>query len=160
REPRITPGELRERVSLTELIGEYVELKRQGAEHVGLCPFHQERTPSFTVNEEKGLYLCRGCGKGGDCFDFLQEHFGLNFIQAADHLKGRLGIASRAELPPIKRKPLPQLNEDEKERKQSQLMWCVGQWAECTAAGGTAAEAYLLGRGINSDLFGGIPYDI
>ena len=63
--------ELRNRVGLTEVIGRSVKLARKGREHLGLCPFHKEKTPSFTVNDEKGFYHCFGCGAHGDIIKFL-----------------------------------------------------------------------------------------
>ena len=64
-----------------ELIGEYVRLKRMGAtgRYLGLCPFHQEKTPSFSVNQTRQFYKCFGCGKGGDVFDFLMRSKGSPF---------------------------------------------------------------------------------
>ena len=72
--------------SICEVINRYTNLRRQGKEHVGLCPFHEEKTPSFTVNEEKGVFYCHGCGEGGDVIVFIQKMEGLDFKGALTHL--------------------------------------------------------------------------
>lgn len=88
---------LRERADVVEVIGSYVQLKKTGRIYKGLCSFHQEKTPSFTVDPEKGLYHCFGCGVGGDVFTFVQEKEGLNFTDAAERLADRFGVQVRYE---------------------------------------------------------------
>ncbi len=77
---------------IAALIGRYTTLKRSGHKLVGLCPFHQEKTPSFTVDPERGLYYCCGCHAGGSIFTFLQEKEGMNFPEAVEHLARSAGI--------------------------------------------------------------------
>lgn len=84
--------ELRNRVSISELIGEKVKLTKRGREYLGLCPFHQEKTPSFTINESKGFYHCFGCGAHGDIVKFLMDLEGLPFIEAVRKLASRCGL--------------------------------------------------------------------
>lgn len=72
--------------SLIEIVQEYVQLRRVGREYVGLCPFHSEKTPSFFVNEEKGLFFCHSCQVGGDIFTFIQKIEGVDFKTAAKRL--------------------------------------------------------------------------
>jgi len=74
------------RPSITEVIGRYVELKRAGKEWHGLCPFHNEKSPSFYVNEDKGVFNCFGCGEGGDVITFIQKIEGVDFKTALNHL--------------------------------------------------------------------------
>ena len=81
------------RVDLAEVVGRHVELKRSGASLVGLCPFHAERTPSFSVNPARQLYHCFGCGAGGDAIRFLVEHQGLSFVESVRELADGLGVA-------------------------------------------------------------------
>lgn len=78
--------------SLIGVVGEFVKLKRSGTEYLGLCPFHNEKTPSFGVAETKGLFLCRGCGKGGNAFQFLMQIKGIPFRDAVAELAGKLNI--------------------------------------------------------------------
>jgi len=79
-------------IDIVDLIGEHVQLKKAGANYKGLCPFHQEKTPSFMVNRSKGIFHCFGCGKGGDSFRFLMEHDGLSFAESVRQLAQRAGI--------------------------------------------------------------------
>ena len=65
--------EVRARIGLADVIGRRVKLVRRGREHSGLCPFHNEKSPSFTLNEDKGFFHCFGCGKHGSVFDFVME---------------------------------------------------------------------------------------
>jgi DNA primase len=65
--------EIRESVSIIGVISDYVSLKKKGANHQGLCPFHQEKTPSFSVNENKNFFYCFGCHESGDVFSFLMK---------------------------------------------------------------------------------------
>jgi len=81
--------EIRDRASITELVSDVVALRRRGRSAVGLCPFHAEKTPSFTVSEERGFYHCFGCGAHGDAFRFLMELEGLSFVEAIRRLAGR-----------------------------------------------------------------------
>lgn len=91
RSPRVNVDELKSRISIDALIAATgVELKRQGNEFKGLCPFHDEKTPSFTVTPEKG-YFCFGCDAKGDHLDFLQDRYGLDFKQAVDKLQEFVG---------------------------------------------------------------------
>ncbi|MEE6208354.1 MAG: CHC2 zinc finger domain-containing protein, partial [Alphaproteobacteria bacterium] len=89
--------ELNSRVSIAEIIGEKVKLTKRGREYLGLCPFHNEKTPSFTINESKGFYHCFGCGAHGNAVNFLMEAEGLPFIEAVKKLAARVGM----ELPAI-----------------------------------------------------------
>lgn len=84
--------EVRQRTSLVQVIGEKVTLKRTGRTFVGLCPFHQEKTPSFHVNEEEGFYHCFGCGEKGTVFNFLMKTRGFTFPQAVEYLAEKVGV--------------------------------------------------------------------
>jgi DNA primase len=84
---------VREASDLLEIVRETVELRRAGRNWVGLCPFHTEKTPSFTVSPERGLYHCFSCKAGGDVFKFVQEREKIGFLEAAEWLSRRAGIA-------------------------------------------------------------------
>lgn len=83
---------IKERLNLADVIGEYVPLKRLGGHWKGLCPFHQEKTPSFVVSPDKGIWHCFGCGEGGDIFTFVQRLEGLDFRGALQLLAERAGV--------------------------------------------------------------------
>jgi DNA primase len=88
---------VRAATDLVALAGEHVALRRVGLRWVGLCPFHSERTGSFSVNGELGLYHCFGCGAGGDAITFLQEVEHLTFAEAVEHLAARAGLTLRRD---------------------------------------------------------------
>lgn len=83
---------LRSRLTLSEIVGEKVKLTRKGREFSGLCPFHHEKTPSFTVNDEKEFYHCFGCGAHGDAIRFLVEVHKYHFLEAVKELSNRAGL--------------------------------------------------------------------
>ena len=85
--------ELRARVGLVSLIGRRVKLTRKGREHSGLCPFHNEKTPSFTVSEEKGFFHCFGCGAHGDVIGFVMRSENLSFPEAIERLADEANVA-------------------------------------------------------------------
>ena len=84
--------ELRSRLSIADIIGQKVKLTKRGREYTGLCPFHHEKTPSFTINESKGFYHCFGCGAHGDIVRFVMESDGLPFIEAVKKLADKAGL--------------------------------------------------------------------
>ncbi|MGI5816875.1 MAG: DNA primase [Armatimonadota bacterium] len=84
--------EIRDRLDIIEVIGQHVRLERSGQRFKGLCPFHQEKTPSFTVDPERGFYHCFGCGEGGDIFSFVMKRDGLSFPEALRQLARRAGV--------------------------------------------------------------------
>ena len=85
-------SQIQSALPIESYIGRYVALKKQGKYLKGLCPFHQEKTPSFTVTPEKGMYHCFGCGRGGDIFTFVMEMEGLSFNEALELLSSFTGI--------------------------------------------------------------------
>src|ERR687883_1116363 len=88
---------VREAVDMVDLVGTRIELRRAGANrYEGLCPFHDERTPSFGIDPAQKLFYCFGCGEGGDAFKFVQLTEGLDFRGALEHLAGRYGIELEA----------------------------------------------------------------
>lgn len=90
---------------IVDIISEAVNLKQRGSNFVGLCPFHNEKTPSFSVSNSKGIYKCFGCGKGGNVFTFMKEYYGMDFKEALKELAGRYSI------------PLPQYSTSKKQRE-------------------------------------------
>ncbi|MDR0330466.1 MAG: DNA primase [Chitinispirillales bacterium] len=93
--------QVRLRADIASVVGRYVNLKQRGSTMLGLCPFHKEKTPSFTVNPARGVYHCFGCGQGGDVFRFVQEMEGVGFREALEMLAEETGV----ELPKHRREP-------------------------------------------------------
>lgn len=136
--------ELRARAGLASVIGRRVRLTRKGREHLGLCPFHNEKTPSFTVNEEKGFYHCFGCGEHGSVIDFVMKADGLPFPEAVERLAADAGMEVPADSP-----------EDRERRARNKSLYAVMEAAAARFEGslrmpeGRAALAYLKARGLD-----------
>jgi DNA primase len=84
--------ELIARADVVEIVGRYVQLKKAGANFMGLCPFHGEKSPSFSVSPTKQFYHCFGCGAHGNAIGFLMEHAGMGFVEAVQDLAGQYGL--------------------------------------------------------------------
>ena len=89
--------EIKERISIVEVVEDYVKLKKQGSYHKGLCPFHNEKTPSFTVNEGRRFFKCFGCGEYGDVISFLMKIEGMDFTEAVEVLARRASVTIQKE---------------------------------------------------------------
>ena len=138
--------EIRTRLSLESVISKRVRLVRRGRELTGLCPFHNEKTPSFTVNEEKGFFHCFGCGAHGDVIGFVMRDEGLSFPEAVERLAGDAGLALPARDP----------RAEQRERERHSLYGVVesaAAWFEAELAGprGAAARRYLAERGVDEE---------
>jgi DNA primase len=138
--------ELRARVSLSALIGRGVKLLRRGREYAGLCPFHNEKTPSFYVVEDKSFFHCFGCGAHGDAIGFVMRKDNLDFIEAIEKLAGEAGLA------------IPRATPQERERAQQQktllgaLEAAAAFYETCLAAPAAArARNYLARRGLDAE---------
>jgi DNA primase len=94
---RVSIDQVQAAADMVEIVGQYTELRKAGANYSGRCPFHEERTPSFSVNPTEKLYYCFGCGAGGNLFRFVQEKENLDFAAAVEHLADRYGIALEYE---------------------------------------------------------------
>ena len=138
--------ELRSRISLADLVGRRVRLVRRGREHSGLCPFHNEKTPSFYVVEDKGFFHCFGCGAHGDAIGFIMRADNLDFIEAVERLAGEAGIA------------VPQQTPQERDRAQRQKTLlealaaaAVFYEAQLWGPEGARARDYLTRRGLDEE---------
>ncbi len=138
---------VRDSVNIVDLVSGYVSLKKTGKNHTGLCPFHSEKTPSFSVNPDKQIFHCFGCGAGGDVFKFLELQEGLNFPEAVRKLAERAGIA----LPVDARSR----SQDKKASEERVGLLKVASDAaayyrkELESPAGSAARVYLKKRGVN-----------
>lgn len=138
---------IRERSSIVEVVSAHVALKKAGRGFSGLCPFHAEKTPSFTVNEERGLYHCFGCGEGGTVFTFLMKVEGLDFRGAVEQLAQRAGV----RLPEEDAGAGP--GRDERSRLFRLNEAAQRRWVDSLrAAEGAEARAYLERRGIGAEV--------
>jgi DNA primase len=90
--PREVIESIRDRIDIVELVSQTVTLKRRGSSFVGLCPFHQEKTPSFNVVPHKNIFNCFGCGEGGDAFKFVMKTRGIEFYEAVKELAQQVGV--------------------------------------------------------------------
>src|SRR3712207_5583734 len=95
--------EVREAANIIEVVSEFTALKRQGINYIGLCPYHQEKTPSFSVSPEKNFYYCFGCSKGGDAIKMVMELKSFSFAEAFSPLAERCGVGHGFEAPPQRR---------------------------------------------------------
>ncbi|MCH7807554.1 MAG: DNA primase, partial [Proteobacteria bacterium] len=139
--------EIRARTSLESVISRKVKLTKRGRELLGLCPFHNEKTPSFTVVEEKGFYHCFGCGAHGDVIRFVMDQEGLHFHEAIEKLAAGAGL------------PLPKFSAEdlEAEKKRTSLYDVMARaldWfiAQLNTDQGKAARNYLKQRGLSQDI--------
>jgi DNA primase len=138
--------ELRNRISLSGLIGRSVKLVRRGREYAGLCPFHHEKTPSFYVVEDKSFFHCFGCGAHGDAIGFVMRNDNLDFIEAIEKLAGEAGLA------------VPRATPQERERAQQQktllgALEAAAAFYEARLASpaGARARNYLNERGLDAE---------
>jgi DNA primase len=90
--PQEIVDQVRTTIDIVDVISDYVNLNKKGKEYFGLCPFHQEKTPSFSVNQEKQVYNCFGCGSGGNVFSFLMQLEGLSFFETLEKLADRISL--------------------------------------------------------------------
>lgn len=136
--------DLKHRLTLSDVIGRKVKLVRKGREHEGLCPFHNEKTPSFTVNDQKGFYHCFGCGAHGSVFDFVMETEGLGFREAVEALAGEAGL----EMPKESRE---EAQKAAARKSLTEVMEVVTDWyaAQLHRQVGQEALAYLRRRGLS-----------
>jgi len=95
--PQETIEQVRQANDIVQIVGEYLRLRKRGKNYVALCPFHMEKTPSFSVSADKQIFYCFGCGKGGNLYGFLMEHEKMSFIEAVRYLAGRANIVIREE---------------------------------------------------------------
>lgn len=138
--------ELKHRFTLSDVVGRQVKLVRRGRESTGLCPFHSEKTPSFTVNDQKGFYHCFGCGAHGSVIDFVMNTQGMTFPETIEVLAGEVGM----EVP----KPSREEVERQKERATlTEVMDAAAQWYQSQLYTGTgkAAYDYIKGRGLTDE---------
>ncbi len=140
--------ELRDKVSIVDVVGARVKLTKKGREYTGLCPFHNEKTPSFTVNEQKGFYHCFGCGAHGDIVRFEVEQNGLGFIEAVEKLSDLAGL-SMPKFKPENKEAL------EKRKSLYEIMELAVQFFEKALyqEEGKPALQYLYDRGFGDDIF-------
>jgi DNA primase len=134
---------IRERVDIVRVIGAYVALNKKGQRFLGLCPFHGEKTPSFSVSPTKGLYYCFGCHAGGDVFSFLMRHQGIDFATAVRQVAKEAGVELEPEsaAEQQRRQALEELG---RVNDYAQAFFEHALWRE----GGRAARAYLHERGV------------
>ncbi|MEO5350609.1 MAG: DNA primase [Magnetococcus sp. YQC-3] len=141
--------EVRERANMLDVVGRYVQLKKQGANWLGLCPFHGEKTPSFSVRPDQGFYKCFGCGAGGDVFDFLIKIRGFGFADAVAEVANGVGLA----LPVLGKEDPEQRQRREERRQLREVIDKARLWFyHCLRSpGGEAARAYLQRRGLQTE---------
>ncbi len=135
---------------IEEVVGEFVTLKKRGVNMLGLCPFHNEKTPSFTVSPAKGIYKCFGCGKGGDAVGFLMEHEHFSYPEALKYLAAKYGIIVEEEKPD----PLQQQARDEKENLFSITAFAQKHYQQRlfeTEEGKSIGLTYLKERGYGAE---------
>ena len=140
--------EVRSRSDIVSIIGSYIRLQKKGSNYMGLCPFHNEKTPSFSVSASKQMYHCFGCGVGGNVFTFIMEYENYTFVEALKFLAERAGIN------------LPEQEYSEEARKQADLKSRLLEvnkeaakyfYYQLKSSRGQVAHEYLVNRGLTEE---------
>ncbi len=149
--PQTFVQELLARADVVEIVGRYVQLKKGGANFMGLCPFHGEKSPSFSVSPSKQFYHCFGCGKSGDAISFLMEHAGMSFVEAVQDLAQQYGL----QVPEDDASPQDRARALEQRQKQSTLnsvLEKAGEAYKKQLKESPRAVDYLKGRGLSGEI--------
>lgn len=146
-EEKIT--EVKNAADIVDIIADAVVLKKAGKNYLGLCPFHSEKTPSFSVSPDKQIFHCFGCGTGGNVFTFIMKHQGLAFPDAVKSLAGRYGI----DLPEERMSPGKRQEMSQREMLYKLNRTAMGFYRDCLKDPrvGRQAAVYLHGRGFDTD---------
>ncbi|MDA3896662.1 MAG: DNA primase [Desulfobacteraceae bacterium] len=143
-------SEIRNTANITDIISERVVLKKAGKDHVGLCPFHSEKTPSFTVSPVKQIFHCFGCGAGGDVFSFLMKYDGISFFEAVQSLARRYGInLPERNMSPAQKKVVSQRQQLFDLNRQV-MSFFTGQLSDHSS--GQTVRSYLEKRGFTQEI--------
>lgn len=141
--------QIREQSDIVSVISDYTHLTKKGNSYFGLCPFHNEKTPSFSVSDDKQMYYCFGCGAGGNVFTFLMQKENMNFVEALQHLADKLHI----ELTPTEMSP-EQVAAKEKKESLLEIQRIAARYYYYALTSGEAPEAteYLVQRGLDQKI--------
>lgn len=140
--------ELRSRLDIVDLVSQYVQLKKSGRNFFGLCPFHGEKTPSFSVSQDKQIFYCFGCGEGGNVFAFLMKMEGLTFPESVKELARRAGIP----LPRVELSPGEVKRQERRQRLQEAMNLAARYYRHMLSSpDGSQALAYLNKRGLSNE---------
>jgi DNA primase len=144
---------VKQAADIVEVVSAHTDLRRQGARWVGLCPFHEERTPSFSVDPQEKLYHCFGCGVGGDTIKFVEEKEGLGFAEAVELLAERYGVEVERE----REDPRAEARRQQRRRLGDLLDRTASFYASYLWDSEEAGKArdYLAGRGLGEDVLRG-----
>ncbi|NPU84892.1 MAG: DNA primase [Syntrophaceae bacterium] len=138
--------EIKSRADIVEVVSDFVTLRKTGRNFIGLCPFHKEKTPSFTVNPEKQIFHCFGCGEGGNAVTFLMKMNAMTYPEALRHLAGKMGIQiPRRPAPPGENRGLRAAIMDVNEKAAAHFT------GNLQSPGGKEARGYLEKRGIREE---------
>ena len=139
--------EIKNRISVVDLVGEYIRLAKAGSNWKAICPFHNEKTPSFMVSEERRSFHCFGCGKGGDIFTFVMEMEGIGFREALEQLAAKAGIT-------LKKWEARDEKLESNKKKLYEILELAAKWYEKNLWEGKGKEKilnYLRGRGLTGE---------
>ncbi len=143
--------ELVARADVVDIVGRYVQLKKTGANFSGLCPFHAEKSPSFTVSPSKQFFHCFGCGKSGNAIGFLMEHAGMGFVEAVNDLAQQYGM----QVPQEDISPQDRARAAEQRQKQdtlSDVLEKAGEAYRRTLKDSPRAVDYFKSRGVSGEV--------
>lgn len=149
--PQTFIQELIARADIVDIVGRYVQLKKGGANYMGLCPFHGEKSPSFSVSPTKQFYHCFGCGKNGNAISFLMEYAGMNFVEAVKDLAGQYGMVVPEEegSPEDRARALAQR---QKQNTLTDVLEKAGDAYRKHLKDSPRAIAYFKGRGLSGEI--------
>lgn len=143
--------ELLARADVVEIVGRYVQLKKTGANFSGLCPFHSEKSPSFTVSPSKQFFHCFGCGKNGNAIGFLIDYAGMSFPEAVKDLAGKYGMqVPEEDIPPAER--ARQAEQRQKQATLTDVLEKAGAAYRKHLKNSPKAVDYLKGRGVSGEV--------
>src|SRR6478672_2446407 len=146
-----TIQQITSRIDIIDVIGEFIKLKKRGANYLGLCPFHGEKTPSFTVSPAKEIYKCFGCGRSGNTISFLMEHEKYSYVEALKWLANKYGIEIEETF---------QSSEQKQQQQSADSLYIINSFAQQfftrvlfeTDEGQDIGLSYLKERGFREDI--------
>jgi len=145
--PQSFIADLLNRVDIVDVVGQHVKLKKTGANYQGLCPFHSEKSPSFSVSPTKQFYHCFGCGAHGSAISFLMEYSGLGYVDAIEDLARSAGLDV-----PREERTANDVARAQQAMALSEVMSSAADWYRQQLKGNTRAVEYLKGRGLTGEI--------